>query len=158
MYTTISLILFIIISLIYNLYIILKYKTIPVSLSETSYILGGFKRYWFSAYCITTVMLILPLLLMTIPENLAFLGFLMCGGLLFAGLSPMFKNGMDKTLHYTSSMFSFIIFIIFMIFIMGWFYLALYVWLLALLTLCKKECYVYFAEILVYIFIILFII
>lgn len=158
MYTTISLILFIIISLIYNLYIIFKYKTMPVSLSETSYILGGFKRYWFSAYCITTVMLILPLLLITIPENLAFLGFLMCGGLLFAGLSPMFKNGMDKTIHYTSSMFSFIIFIIFMIFIMGWFYLALYVWLLALLTLCKKECYVYFAEILVYIFIILFII
>lgn len=158
MYTTICLILFIIISLIYNLFIIFKYKTIPVSLSETSYILGGFKRYWFSAYCITTVMLILPLLLMTIPEKLAFLCFLMCGGLMFAGLSPMFKNGMDKTIHYIASILSFVIFIILMIFVIGWLYLALYIWLLALLILCKKECYVYFAEMLIYVFIILFII
>lgn len=35
---------FIIISFIYNLYIFIKYKTIPVSLSETSYLLGD-KRY-----------------------------------------------------------------------------------------------------------------
>lgn len=35
---------FLIISLIYNLFIFIKYKTIPVSLSETSYLLGD-KRY-----------------------------------------------------------------------------------------------------------------
>ena len=39
------LILTFIITLLYNSYIIIKYKKIPESLSETSYLLGGNKRY-----------------------------------------------------------------------------------------------------------------
>lgn len=39
------------ITLLYNSYMIKKYKKIPESLSETSYLLGGNKRYWFTGYC-----------------------------------------------------------------------------------------------------------
>lgn len=38
-------ILILLITLLYNSYIIIKYKKIPESLSETSYLLGGNKRY-----------------------------------------------------------------------------------------------------------------
>jgi hypothetical protein len=37
--------LILVITLLYNGYIIIKYKQIPQSLSETSYLLGGNKRY-----------------------------------------------------------------------------------------------------------------
>ena len=33
------------ITIVYNCYIIIRYKKIPESLSETSYLLGGNKRY-----------------------------------------------------------------------------------------------------------------
>lgn len=157
MYLTISLILFIIISLIYNLYIILKYKTIPVSLSETSYILGGFKRYWFSAYCVLVSFLILPNLLTILPESIMFLGFLMSSGLLFAGMSPLFKEGMDKTIHYASAIVSFVTFILLLILLKPWL-LLWYCICLVPFILWKKDCYVYFAEMLVHIFIILLLI
>lgn len=39
------LILTILLTIVYNSYIIIKYKKIPESLSETSYLLGGNKRY-----------------------------------------------------------------------------------------------------------------
>ena len=149
--------LLILLTILYNSYIILKYKKIPVSLSETSYMLGGLKRYWFTAYCVATVFLALPCLLNIVPECLTFLPFLMCGGMLFAGVSPLFKEGLDKPVHYISSIFSFIVFLIFTVLIMGWVYLLIYLILLGLLVLWKKECYVYFAEILIYIFIIIFI-
>lgn len=38
-------ILILLITLSYNSYIIIKYKKLPESLSETSYLLGGNKRY-----------------------------------------------------------------------------------------------------------------
>lgn len=154
---TTNCILLIILALVYNLYIILKYKQIPVSLSETSYMLGGLKRYWFTIYCVATVFLALPCLLIVVPESLTFLSFLMCGGMLFAGASPLFKGGLDKLVHYTTSIFSFVIFLIFIILVMGWSYLLIYLVLLGLLVLWKKECCVYFAEMLIYIFIIIFI-
>ena len=154
----ITIILFIIINLIYNLFIICKYKTIPVSLSETSYMLGGLKRYWFTIYCVTNVLLILPNLLVSVPETFTFLVFLMCSGMLFSGVSPLFKKGLDKTVHYVSLIFSFIMFIIFMILLMKWYYLVAFIVILGLLIMWKKECYVYFAEILAFIFIILYLI
>lgn len=150
----INTIIFLLISLVYNLYVIIKHKTIPVSLSETSYMLGGF---WFTGYCFATVFLILPILLEIVPQTLTFLPFLMCSGLMFAGASPMFKKGLDKPVHYISSIISFIGFIIFVIFIMGWYWLIAFVILLAGLCIWKKECYVYFAEMLVFLFIVLFI-
>ena len=152
----IAIILFIIINLIYNVFIICKYKTIPVSLSETSYMMGGLKRYWFTIYCVVNVLLILPQLLVAVPETFTFLVFLMCSGMLFAGVSPLFKDGLDKPVHYVSSILAFIVFIVFMFLLMKWYFPLIFISLFGILVLWKKECYVYFAEILTFIFIIIY--
>ena len=137
-----------IITLIYNLIIWLKYKTVPVSLSETAYIFGGNKKYFFTLYCVLIVLLLLPQLFMVIPEHLAFIPFLMCAGLMFAGISPMFKDGTDKIVHYIAAFISFGSFILFMILFLNWWYFIGYITILGLLICWKKHCYVYFAEML----------
>lgn len=114
----ILIITFLIISFIYNTFIFIKYKTIPVSLSETSYLLGN-KRYLFTLYCVASTFLMIPCLLSVVPETLTFLPFLMCSGLMFSGMSPLFKQGLDKGVHYTASIIAFISFLIFLILEMG---------------------------------------
>lgn len=152
----ISVIIFLIISLIYNGYILYKYG-VPVSLSETSYLLGGNKRYWFTAYCGVSTFLILPALLAVVPETIQFLPFFMCTGLLFSGASPLFKEGLDKPVHYVASIIAFISFVIFTILMMGWWVLGLFLILFIGLVIWKKECFVYFAEILAFLFLSIFI-
>lgn len=126
--------MFLIISFIYNLYILIKYKTIPTSLSETSYMLGN-KRYLFTIYCIFSTFLMLPCLLSTVPETLTILPFLMCSGLMFSGASPLFKQGLDKSVHYIAAIIAFISFIVFLILAMGWLVLLLFCILLLILIL-----------------------
>lgn len=153
----ILIIIFCIINIIYNLFIFIKYKTIPVSLSETSYLLED-KRYWFTLYCVVSTFLIIPCLLNVVPETLAFLPFLMCSGLMFSGLSPLFKQGLDKTIHYTASIVAFISFLIFLILEMGWLITVIFAILLLIFVLWKPKCYVYFAEMLSFLFIIIYLI
>lgn len=107
-----------IISLIYSSFIIIKYKKVPDSLSETAYILGGNKRYLFTLYCTIISFCILPALL-SITSTLQFIPFIFCGGLLFAGCSPLFKEGLDKKVHYISAFIAFAAYICYMIFYMG---------------------------------------
>ena len=111
-------ILFCAISLIYNISIIMCFKTIPVSISETSYLLEN-KRYLFTLYCFVSVFLMLPPLLTSVPETLTVLPFLMCSGLMFSGASPLFKSGPDKKVHYVSAIISFVSFVIFLILELG---------------------------------------
>lgn len=145
-------------TLIYNLIIWIKYKTIPVSLSETAYIFGGNKKYFFTLYCVILVSILLPALLTVIPESLTIIPFIMCSGLLFAGVSPMFKEGSDKMVHYISAFISFGAFIAFMITCLNWWYFIGYIIGLGILILLKRECYVYFAEMLALIEIIIYLI
>lgn len=152
----INIIIFLIISFIYNGYILYKYG-VPVSLSETSYLLGGNKRYWFTGYCYLSTFLVIPVLLGIVPETLTFLPFLMCVGLLFSGATPLFKKGLDKPIHMVFSIVSFISFIIFMILIMGWWWLGSFITVLLGFCLWKRNCYTYFAEMLAFLFISIFI-
>jgi hypothetical protein len=107
-----------VITLLYNGYIIIKYKKIPESVSETSYLLGGNKRYLFTGYCVITSFCLLPMLL-EITMTLQFLPFLFCGGLLFAGCSPLFREGLDKLVHYSSAYIAFAAYVLYMIFCMN---------------------------------------
>ena len=95
-YFLISTILCLIVTIVYNTYIILKYKKIPESLSETSYLLGGNKRFIFTGYCVITSFLLLPILLELTTASFQIMPFIFCGGLLFAGCSPLFREGLDK--------------------------------------------------------------
>jgi hypothetical protein len=72
---TTLLILIVLITLVYNSYVLIKYKKIPESLSETSYLLGGNKRYWFTGYCFIICMLLLPVLFEITVDSLLFLPF-----------------------------------------------------------------------------------
>ena len=138
--------------IIYNSYVIFRYKKVPVSLSETAYMIGGeksLKRYWFTLYCIITVFTILQPLFNNTISNLQFIPFLLCSGLLFAGFSPAFKNNLpEKQVHYVSAGISFSCFILYGFFCMPWYWLLGYILLLGILCIWKRTCYVYFAEIL----------
>ena len=135
---------------IYNGFVMIRYKKVPGSLSETAYIIGGesLKRYWFTFYCLFTTAMILPPLFMCTRDGLEVLPFLLCVGLLFAGYSPTYKSGIERPVHYISAYLSFGSFILYSILCIPWYWLVGYVILLGLFCLWKPKCYVYFAEIL----------
>lgn len=135
-----------IITLLYNGYIIIKYKKLPESLSETSYIMGGNKRYLFTGYCFLICILILPVLLDITPIAFQVIPFIFCGGLIFAGVSPLFKEGLDKIVHYSSAIIAFLAFIIYSIFCIPWYFSICYIIILSILCIWKYNNYVYWAE------------
>lgn len=134
-----------IITLLYNVSICTYYRTIPESLSETSYILGS-KNFLFTIYCFIIGLCIMPPLFNITNENLQFIPFIFCGGLIFAGFSPLYKKGLDKKVHYISALIAFITFIVYVIFQMGYEWLIYYLIILGVTCLIKFKSYVYFAE------------
>lgn len=144
----ILIILTLLITFLYNGYIFIKYKKIPESLSETSYLLGGNKRYWFTGYCFIICILLLPVLFEITNSNLMILPFIFCGGLAFAGCSPLFREGLDRIVHYSSAYVAFGAYILYMIFCMNWWWVLSYFVILGLLCIVKWKSYVYWAEIL----------
>ena len=152
----ILLIICLIITLLYNSYIIIKYKKIPESLSETSYLLGGNKRYWFTGYCFIICTLLLPLLFNITNNNLLILPFIFCGGLAFAGCSPLFREGLDRIVHYSSAYIAFAAYVLYMILCMNWWWVLGYVVVLGILCMIKWKSYVYWAEIVALLEIIIF--
>lgn len=151
MYTVISILLCLVFMLVYNTTIITKYKRVPGSLSETSYIIssgGGPKKYLFTLYSILTGITLLPPLFIVTPDGFEVIPFLLCVGFLFSGFSPTYKSGLERPVHYISAYISFISFILYSILCMGWIWLVGYGIILGLLCLWKSKCYVYFAEIL----------
>ena len=148
MYQIISLIIVLITTLVYNGYVIKINKDIPESLSATAYILGGFKRYFFTLYCVIIGMGFLPHLFEITNENYQFIPFLMIAGLLFAGFTPSFKDGLDKKVHYISSYVSFIALLFFMLVCTPKWFIMLYFLIFIALCRWKNNSFVYFGEIL----------
>lgn len=134
----------ILLSIAYNTYIVWKYDRIPESLSETSYMLGK-DKWLFVGYCVITGGLMLPLLLDITPENFQCFPFFICGGLIMAGSSPLYRNGLDKYVHYVSAMFAFITYLIYMG-LANWYLLALNVILILAYSIRNKKTIVYYAE------------
>ena len=154
---TILSIICLIITILYNGFIIIKYKRIPESLSETSYMLSD-KRYLFTIYCLLVSFLIMPEMLELTPEQYQFLPFIFCAGLMFAGASPLFKTGMDRYVHYISAYTAFIAFIFYIILCLPITYIISYIILMIILCLWKYKCYVYFGEMIALFEILIFII
>lgn len=145
----------ILISVLYNVCIIIKYKTIPESLSETSYLLDNY-RWLFTLYCYFVCLCLLILLLPITKENITFIPFLFCGGLMFAGASPLYKQGMDRKVHYITAFLSFGSFLLYIFLQMGGIWIIPYLLCLGLFCIIKPNSYVYFAEILALIEIIIY--
>lgn len=134
----------ILLSIAYNTYIIWKYKRIPESLSETSYMLGK-DKWLFIGYCVITGGLMLPLLLDITPENFQCFPFFICGGLIMAGASPLYRSGLDRSVHYVSAMFAFITYLFYMG-LANWYLLAFNVILILVYLIISKKTIVYYAE------------
>lgn len=141
-YITISIILSLIISIIYNYTFIYKYG-IPESLSATGYI---FPKSLFTLY-IFSLLILLPGILEKTTYPAQIFIFLTFAGLLFAGASPEYKKSLTRIVHYGGAYLAFAAFIIYLIISN---YILLIIYLIALISLIiyKKDSYVYFAEIL----------
>lgn len=106
----ILLLITLVIFIIYNVYMTyLNGWKLPESISETSYI--SKERFGttvpFSLMCILCIIGILPIWMLKSPEIWQFLVFFSCGGMLFAGATPLFKERFEAKIHYTSGIIAF---------------------------------------------------
>lgn len=94
--------------IVYLSYTLFSIKMIPISLSDTYYQLEKVdKPKWLFQLCMfLTSALLLPCCLVISPENIQFLVFLGCGGLLFVSVAPAFKLPLEGPVHYVSSYIS----------------------------------------------------
>ena len=143
------LVLVIALILCYCFCVINLFGRIPRSLSETAYMFGGYRSYIFTAVCFSCGMGLLPVLFSLTPDHLTFLPFIFCLGLFFAGLTPAFRDiKLERRIHYVSAIISFSVFMLYVVLCMNLWWLLIYG--IGMLILCwwKKECYIFFAEVL----------
>lgn len=81
---------------------------VPWSLSDTYYQLKKRNRpaWLFQMAMIIPAMLLVPVWLECSAGNLQFLAFLSCGGLMFVGSAPLFKEEFQGRVHYTGTAIS----------------------------------------------------
>lgn len=129
--------------LVYNGYIIYKYG-IPISLSETSYNLGN--KFWlFTTLCLITAFSIMPIWFGYGEYN--FLKFISVMGLIFTGVTPLYKKELDGKIHYTASILTCVCFLIWLGLNGFWQTLGIGVGLFVLLTIIDYKRGVYYGEI-----------
>lgn len=81
---------------------------VPWSLSDTYYQLRKRSRpaWLFQASMIIPAMLLIPVWIECSTDDLQFLAFLSCGGLMFVGTAPLFKEEFQGRVHYTGTAIS----------------------------------------------------
>ena len=87
-------------------YILLKTKEIPNSISETYYNLNDNLKWIFRITLILTPALILPNWIEYSNDNIRFLIFLACSGMIFVGCSPELKIKQELKIHMVSAYIS----------------------------------------------------
>lgn len=80
----------------------LKECGLPASLSDTYYILKGKHRpsWLFQLAMFLCPILLVPVWLELSSESVQFLSFLACGGLMFVGTAPLFKEEFQRKVHF----------------------------------------------------------
>lgn len=93
----------------YNIEVLSKFG-IPESVSATSYLFNekNGKHWWFTIICFIVSFGLFGPWIEISKESYQFLVFLTCGGIIFAGCSPFFRESFHKTIHYTSGILAFI--------------------------------------------------
>lgn len=78
---------------------------VPWSLSDTYYQLKKRNRpaWLFQVAMIIPAMLLMPVWLECSTEDIQFLGFLACGGLIFVGTAPLFREEFQSKVHYAGT-------------------------------------------------------
>lgn len=80
----------------------LKVCGLPASLSDTYYILKDKHRpsWLFQLAMVLCPMLLVPVWLELSSDSVQFLSFLACGGLMFVGTAPLFKEEFQRKVHF----------------------------------------------------------
>lgn len=80
----------------------LKVCGLPASLSDTCYILKEKHRpsWLFQLAMVLCPMLLVPVWLELSSDSVQFLSFLACGGLMFVGTAPLFKEEFQRKVHF----------------------------------------------------------
>lgn len=129
---------------IYIIISIIISKSIPVSISDTSYLWN--KINWFTIYCILLAgTLIIPWIDIT-PSSYQFLCFLSCIGILMAGSTPLFKEKFEGIIHYIGGILAFLCWFIWIIISGYWDLLILDSIIIAALSIIRKQSWVFWAE------------
>ena len=81
---------------------------VPWSLSDTYYQLKKRNRpaWLFQAAMVVPAMLLIPVWIDCSNESFQFLAFLACGGLMFVGTAPLFKEEFQSKVHYVGTVAS----------------------------------------------------
>ena len=147
MFNLIILICLLLITFVYNGYIIYKHKTIPSSFSETAYLLGENKNYFFTLYCLMIGFATLPQLFEITNNGFGFIPFIFIICLSFAGLTPNYRSDFQDKIHNISAYISFAAFILFMfIYVNHWLILG-YLLICSILVCLRKQSWTYIFEI-----------
>ena len=149
MIENIFLLILLLITVLYNGYVIIKSESIPESISATSYFFKDRfnKPYLFTLYCVSTVAILFPIWLGKSPEEWQFLVFLSCGGILFAGVTPFFREDFEKPIHYIAGIIAVISCIIWMFLNNMVYVLITEILLIIVCMFYNKKNYVYYIEI-----------
>lgn len=83
----------------YTAVVCIKFKGVPSSISATFYSLEH--KLWFGATMWLTAGLLMPAILESTPGRYQFTAFLACIGMMFVGVAPNFREGLDSPVHIT---------------------------------------------------------
>ena len=85
----------------YTTVVCIKFKGVPDSISATFYSLQH--KVWFGSTMWLTAGLLMPAILESTPGCYQFTAFLACIGMMFVGVAPNFREGIDKKVHTTGA-------------------------------------------------------
>lgn len=93
----------------YNIAMSIINNGIPDSISQTSYIS---KRIYgvtwpFTMICVLSGVCIWPLWISLSPEEYKFLVFIACAGVIYVGSTPLYKEDIQRKIHYTAGPIAF---------------------------------------------------
>lgn len=142
----------------YNgLMIYLNKGVLPESISDTAYIqqklFSGNKQ--FTLFCIVSALCIFPTWIGITPDVFQFLVFLSCSGMIFAGLTPLFKLKEEGIIHYTSGVVAFITALIWLAIFGYWGTIISIATIGGIWTLFNKEKYTFIFEVVSYILLVI---
>ena len=120
---------------------------VPWSLSDTYYQLKKRNRpaWLFQVAMIIPAMLLMPVWIDRSTDDLQFLAFLSCGGLMFVGSAPLFKEEFQGRVHYTGTAISGLAAILWLC-LSGMWWLPAMAFLIAGIIMLKYRKWLFWAE------------
>lgn len=132
----------------YLVYAIGVIKAIPCTVSDTYYQLRerNHSVWLFQIAMIVPAMVLMPVWLEYSTDNIQFLSFLACAGLMFVGTAPLFKEEFERKVHYAGAAIAGIATILWVCLSgMGW--LPMIVFTFAGMAMLRYKKWLFWAEI-----------